>query len=249
MILGKTVGVAALGVCLSAQSMIPTKAGLVSYADEAYIDNRLVEVSPMHPVVMNKNAVLRTGAGRAEVLLGPCAAMWIDEKSSFRMVSTALSDVRIEVVAGSAVVATGAMVEGNRLTLLLKTSTSSLYHQGAYHFDREPPRVKVLAGKTTVHWESQDISLSAGRFLLLGTPVNVRKVDKHHVDPLDDWGHGRAAYLAWLAGQQPENAQQPTLPTMTSHSPTPLANVPKLAAGSAPPSPNSSSSGCGVAAW
>jgi hypothetical protein len=79
----------------------------------------------------------------------------------------------------------------------------------------------VLARKTTVHWESLDISLGSGRFLLLDSPVNVRKIDKHHVDPLDDWSHGRAAYLAWLAGQQPENAQQPTLPTMTTHRPTP----------------------------
>lgn len=88
----------AFAASLPAQSIIPAKAGLVSYADDASIEDRLISVSPSDFFFVKEDAVLRTGAGRAEVLLGPCAAMWIDEKSSFRMISSGLSDIRIEVL-------------------------------------------------------------------------------------------------------------------------------------------------------
>ena len=77
---GKIVWVLALAASLPAQSIIPAKAGLVSYADEAYIDDEPVAISSSRFFVVNENAVMRTGAGRAEVLLGPCAAMWIDQE-------------------------------------------------------------------------------------------------------------------------------------------------------------------------
>ncbi len=89
---------ATLAASLHSQPIIPARAGVVSYAVDASIDDRLVNDNFF---VVNANSILRTGAGRAEVLLGPCASLWIDDNSSFRMISTALSDVRIDVLKGS----------------------------------------------------------------------------------------------------------------------------------------------------
>src|SRR5208283_3885437 len=102
--LSKALCAGALALTLPAQSIVPVKAGLITYVDEAYVDGRPVEISPTRFFVMNENAVLRTGIGRAEVLLGPCSAMWVEEQSSLRLISSGLNDVRLEVLNGSVVV-------------------------------------------------------------------------------------------------------------------------------------------------
>lgn len=252
------VSVLAASLSASAQSIIPINAGLVSYADEAYIDDQLVEISPIRFFVVNDNAVLRTGAGRAEVLLGPCAAMWIDENSSFRMISSALSNIRIEVLSGSIIVGAGAMVKGTKMALLLKTSVASLNQKGAYRFDAEPPRVQVLAGRTSVKWAKLGFSVRAGRFLPLESLAYVRKFDKLDPDPLDSWSNGRAAYLARLSSEQTGSAQEPAAPVTptdmdiarTAVRGDPRTNHAQQSLPlSLPPMSNSSRSGCGVAAW
>jgi hypothetical protein len=252
----KTACVAALAASLPSQPIIPAKAGLVSYADEAYIDDRSVEISPTHFFVVNENAVLRTGAGRAEVLLGPCAAMWIDENSSFRMISTALSDIRIEVLTGSAIVAAGAIVKGTKLTLLLKTSVASVDQKGAYRFDSEPPRVQVLAGRTTVQRANQGISVTAGRWLRLDALAHVR-VRPAKSGPTGQLEQRPGGFLG--APVRPADGECPRAGAVSRYGcrqNRDMGEARKLSGlntmntqTSLPPVPNSSPSGCGVEAW
>ena len=250
----RIVWIVALAASLLGQSIIPTKAGLVSYADEAYINDRMVEISGTHFFVVNDNEVLRTGAGRAEVLLGPCAAMWIDENSSFRMISAGLDDIRMEMLSGSMIVAAGAMVKTSKVTLLLKGWVATLRPEGAYRFDAEPPRVKVMAGRATMRAAQQRIRVMAGRWLPLDGTTYAGKPGKRAPDPMDAWSDARAAYLARLAapltGHVPETAP-PATPddmdavrtTVRDRLPRPSTQVP---AGSTPNPPRS---GCGVAPW
>jgi hypothetical protein len=218
---------------------------LVSYADEAYVDDRPVEVSATRFFLVNEHAVMRTGNGRAEVLLGPCSAMWIDENSSFRMVSSALSDASIELLTGSVVVAAGVMVKGTRLTVLLKTSVASVDPKGAYRLDAEPPRVKVLAGKTAVQWADRAISVTAGRLLVLDALADIGKFDKRSPDPLENWSNRRAAYLARLSDPG-RSGLEPSRPddAPKGHSPRGNLPVPPLQ-----PLPIPANLGCGVTAW
>jgi hypothetical protein len=246
--LTKALCAGALALTLPAQSIIPAKAGLISYADEAYIDDRAVEVSGTRFVVMNENAVLRTGAGRAEVLLGPCSAMWVDDRSSLRMISSGLNDVRLELLSGSLVVATGELVKGTKVTLLLRTSVAALDSTGAYRFDAAPPRIKTLAGRATVQWAGRAIALSAGRLLPLDSSAQPARFDKQNADVLETWSNGRAAYLARLSGQLKGNSPEPAAPDSTrqrgglGRNRLPLDTMPQTL-------PNPSGSGCGVTAW
>jgi hypothetical protein len=242
--LRKAVWVAALTASLPAQSIIPSKAGLVSYADEAYVDDRLVEISSTRFFVLNRNAVLRTGAGRAEVLLGPCAAMWIDENSSFRIISNVLSDTRVEALSGSVVVATGQMIKGTKVTVLLKTSVAPLDPKGAYRFDAEPARIKVLAGRTTAQWANRAIAVTAGRLLPLDATEQIGKFDKRSTDALEKWSKWRAAYLFQLSTHRREISPEPPA---TGH-PDTTRTAP--AQRQPPPIPTSPPTfGCGVAPW
>jgi hypothetical protein len=202
-----------LAGALSAQPVIPARPGLVSYADETYIDDRLVdEISPGHLVLMNANSVLRTGSGHAEVLLGSCAAMWIDEESSFRFVSVEPADTRIELLNGSVVVATGPIVKGTALTVLLKSAIAAIARKGAYRFDARPPGVKVLAGRTVVQSTNRRIAAHDGQLLMLDTPPGIRRFDKRDRGSLENWSHGRAELLTRLSAFRTGNVQDPQPP-------------------------------------
>jgi hypothetical protein len=245
--LREAVCVALLTVSLPAQSIVPAKAGLVYYAKEAYLDDRLVETSPGRFVVMNENAVLRTGIGRAEVLLGPCSAMWIDEQSTFRIISSALTDVRVEVLRGSVVVATGLMGNGTKVTVLLKTSVAPLDPKGAYRFDAEPARIKVLAGRTTAQWANRAIPVTAGRLLPLDAAEQIGKFDRHSPDALEKWSRWRAAYLFQLSVYRREIGPEPPGDAIAMGHPDTPRNPP--AQREPPRLVSPPTFGCGVAPW
>jgi hypothetical protein len=249
--LRKAVWAVVLTASLPAQSVVPAKAGLVSYAREVYVDGRLVEISPAHFVVVNENGVLRTGSMRAEVLLGPCAAMWIDEQSTFRMISSTLSDIRIEPLSGSVVVATGPMIKGTKVTVLLKTSAAPLDPKGAYRFDAEPALIKVLSGRTAVQWVSRAIPLTAGRLLLLDAQMDPQadagKFDKRNADAFEKWSKWRAAYLFQLSTHRREISPEPPGDAPAPGRSNTARNAP--AQGGPPPMPSPPTFGCGVAPW
>lgn len=233
---------------LPAQSVIPVKAGLISYAGDAYLDDRPVAASANHMVMMKAHDVVRTGADRAEVLLGPCSAMWIDEGSSFRLVSNALDDVRLEVLRGSVVVAVGDLIRGTRVTLLLQSSSAGLDGRGAYRFDAGPPRLKTLAGRIALQFANRTLSIPAGRTFALDSSTEPARFDRQNPDGFETWSKGRAAYLARLSGQQKTNRLEPPTGDEAS-SRVRSANNPSHFP--IPPDglPNPPSVGCGVTPW
>jgi hypothetical protein len=249
--LTKIMRIAALTVALHAQSVVPTKAGLISYSDEAWLDDRPVEITPGRFAMVNQNSILRTGAGRAELLLGPCAAMWVDEHSSFRILSNALTDARIELLTGSIVVAAGDMTKGTKLTLLLAKAASLVDRHGAYRFDAASARIKVLAGQTTVQWLNQRIPIGAGEWLPLEEPASVRKFSPRDPDPLELWSNRRAAYLARLSGQQTDAVQPAPRPVAPDDMENSRAATRRRQAEAplSPPSFPAHISGCAVESW
>ncbi len=244
----RAVWAAALGGSLSAQPIVPAKAGLVSYADEAYLDGRAVDISPARLVVMTENAVLRTETGLAEVLLGPCGAMWIGERSSFRMVSARLSDIRIELLSGSVIVGAGPMAKRTQLSLLWKDALMTLA-RGAFRFDAEPPEAEVLAGRMKLRVANKEILVMTGRSLSLDGLSSPRKFPRGDPDGLESWSKIRADLLARLALQYKENVQQPSRP-LTQDSVGGNTGGTLIGPHLDPfPTSSSSASGCAVTPW
>lgn len=203
-------------VCLApgapAQSVIATRAGLISYAEHGvFIDGRRVEISPAHPSFASENAVVRTGRGPAEVLLGPCTVMWVGAHSSFRLIANALSDTRVELLAGSAMVDAGEGEKDNKSTLLLQSAATVVDRKGVYRFDAAPAEVKVLSGRLTVEWAGRHTAVLSGSLLALDGSISARKFDRRDTDALFEWSRSRAT--AWANGnstvrQQAKNAQE-----------------------------------------
>jgi hypothetical protein len=233
----------ALGTLLSAQPKVPSKAGMVTYGEgQIYIDDRVIAVPLAQSLMVGENSVLHTGIGGAEVLLGPCAAMWIGKDSSVRLISSALADARIELLTGSVVVASRSLPKGAKLTLLMATVIAPIDSRGAYRFDAQPPEIKVLSGRIAVRRAEKKISVGGGRLLDLDPQPKVRKFDMHVADPLEDWSRERAIALGRDLNPHAVTATAPVVheyPRRTWHG-TAKPSSP------IPPLPNSDDFGCGV---
>ena len=248
-ILKSMVCAVALGTLLSAQPIVPSKAGLVTYGEgQIYIDDQVMAVPLAQSLEIGENTVLHTGVGGVEVLLGPCAAMWIGQDSSVRLISRALADARIELLTGSVVVASGSLPRRAKLTVLMATVIAPIGHRGAYRFDAQPPEVKVLSGRIAVRRAEKQISVAGGRLLVLEPQPKVRKFDIRVADPLEDWSRDRAITLAGGLNPHSVNVTARVVdgsPQMYQQRRRGIDDPMKPI----PPLPNSSAFGCGVPVW
>jgi hypothetical protein len=93
---------------------------------------------------------LRTAEGRAEVLLTPDVFVRIGQRTTIRMVANKLSDTRVELLAGSAVVDSAEPGSGTAVTLIHRNWNVRFFERGVYRIDSDPPRLWVLQGKAEV---------------------------------------------------------------------------------------------------
>jgi len=154
----------ALAAPLAAQPVAPARAGLISYTEgNVYVDTRAVWVADAHYPEVPEGGVLRTEAGRAEVLLAPCTALRVAGNSSFRLVANALAATRVELLAGSAIVEVGRLERGAALTVTVGQASAPIAKTGSYRFDAATPStVPVKLGKKPADdFESWSLKRSA----------------------------------------------------------------------------------------
>ena len=101
-----------------AQNAISAKAGLVQVADgEVFVNDQALQHNVGQFTDLKSKDVLTTGDGRAEVLLTPGAFLRMTDASGIRMVSTRLSDVRMEMVRGEALIEVAELLTDNSITM------------------------------------------------------------------------------------------------------------------------------------
>ena len=133
------------------QSVISTRSGIIYFFEGAvYLGDHPLESHPGKFSSVPKGAELRTAEGRAEVLLTPGVFVRIGERSTIRMVANELSDTRVELLAGSAVVDSAEPTSGTSVTLIYRNWSVRFLEQGVYRIDSDPPRLWVFHGKAEV---------------------------------------------------------------------------------------------------
>src|SRR6266542_434720 len=109
-----------VAVCLAvigipAWAAIPAHPGVVNYIEgSAFINGRQVSSKNVGSTELYQNQILKTGRGKAEVLLTPGVFLRMGDNSELRMVSAGLTDTRVELLRGEAMVeATEILKENN----------------------------------------------------------------------------------------------------------------------------------------
>jgi len=138
-----------------------------------------------------------TGIGHAEILLTPGVFLRLDNNTSFRMVSSKLTDTQVEILRGSALVEADEILRDNRITVKMGKSETSLLKTGLYHFNADAGQVRTFTGKAQVSDASNSTELKGGRTLLVGSSLNADKFDrKKSKGELYTWSQWRHQGLA-----------------------------------------------------
>jgi len=127
------------------------------------------------------------------VLLTPGVFVRIGEWSTIRMIANQLSDTRVELLAGSAVVDSAEPSSGTSVTLIYKNWSVRFLEQGVYRIDSDPPRLWVFQGKAEVSADTHGEALSVGHGMCV--PFAPALVLDRSIDPPRDalsiWAEGR----------------------------------------------------------
>jgi hypothetical protein len=179
---------------VQAQSVISTHSGIVYFSEgSVYLDDQVLQSHPGKFSSVPPGAELRTAEGRAEVLLTPGVFVRIGARSAIRMVANELSDTRVELLAGSALVDSAEPNSGTSVALIYKNWSVRFLEQGVYRIDTDPPRLSILRGRAQV-------SAGTDKDVTVGPGMNLPFASVLVPQPLTDWPQD--ALSAWAEGRQ-----------------------------------------------
>lgn len=202
----------------SGQSVISTHSGTIHYFEgSVYVDDKLLESHPGRFSSVLQGGVLRTQDGRAEVLLSPGVFVRVGERSAIRMVANALSNTRVELVAGSAIVDSAEPNPDTSVTLLCKNWSVRSREQGMYRIDYDPPRLWVLKGEAEVSAGAREpaVLVKQGNDVPFGQVLVPEKSLDPPQDTLSTWAEGRQQSIS-TDNAIAANIQDPASITATS---------------------------------
>jgi FecR protein len=188
-------GLAAGSAC--AQYVISAHAGVVQYVEgRAYLNDQVVEPKFGQFPDIKENQEFRTEEGRAEILLTPGVFLRLGENSSIRMLSTHLTDTKVEVLSGSAMVECNDVPKDNSIQAIYKGNAIRFDKQGLYRIDTEPARLKVYEGEAVVTDSAGQLTLRGGKETSLSGVLVAESFDRKDQDSLYSWSDRRAAYVS-----------------------------------------------------
>ncbi len=195
---GWSLGVLAAGTAC-AQYVISSHSGVIQYVEgRAYLADKPIEPKFGQFPDIKENQEFRTEDGRAEILLTPGVFLRLGENSAVRMLSTRLTDTRVEVLSGSAIIECNEIPKDNAVELVYKKDSVSIQKQGLYRMDTEPAHFQVFEGEAIVTDPSGQLTLKGGKQTNLAGVLMAENFDRKadDQDALYRWSDRRASYVA-----------------------------------------------------
>lgn len=189
---------AALALPVRGQAVISTRSGLVHFFEGAvYVADQPLEARLGRFTSIPEGSELHTEQGRAEVLLTPGVFLRIGEKSAVRLIASALSDTRVELLAGSAIVDSMEPSQGTSVTLVYKSWNVHQAGKGMYRIDSDPPRLRVREGQAEVSMAGgAPVSVERGTDLPFAAILVPERSSGEAHDGFSDWAEGRAESIS-----------------------------------------------------
>lgn len=183
---------------LAGQTVRSTHSGLVYFFD-GYVfvgDEQLQQKFGRFPEI-GEGRVLRTELGRAEVLLTPGVFLRVDENSAVRLVSDSLSDTRVELLHGSAILEVSHEAANAPDTLIYKTWQVRAPQDSIARIDSEPAQVRILSGTADVSAEgdSAPVTVRRGEVLPFASVLVPDQATKPAEDPFNLWAMNRSSVV------------------------------------------------------
>ncbi len=183
-----------------AQQVLSTKAGIVQYIEgEVFLVSRLLQDPQVHGsssyFQMENGQILRTGLGRAELLLHPYTYLRLGENSLLRMEQNRLDDSRLALEQGCALVEVVKKMSGNSLRVRVSTSAVEISKVGLYRLDAGSSELRVYGGTAQVTIGNRRVTIKSGRMVRLEGSLASSKFDANAADSLHKWAARRSFNL------------------------------------------------------
>jgi hypothetical protein len=192
----------AAALLLPAQGRI-ARPGTVNYTEgQVSLNGQSIGAKQLGSTEVAVGQVLETRDGRAEMLLTPGVFLRLSDHSAVRMIAASLTDTRVELVRGSAMVEAAQVEKENHLDVLDGGAHTVIQKHGVYSFRAERPTVAVYEGAVQVQQNDRTAELHKGKEVAVGAANPELKVEKFNVkeseanDPLYAWSKLRSEYVA-----------------------------------------------------
>jgi len=186
-----------LAVSATAQSVISAHSGVIQYVEgQVTLEGKTVQPKFAEFPDVKPGETLAAEDGRAEILLTPGVFLRIAENSSFKMVANQLSDTRIEVLSGSALVEVGELLADNAIQVQFHDAQIALSKNGLYRVDAEPGLLRVYQGEAKVTSGSQTLVAKKGHQVRLDGELVAQNFDTKQTDAFYRWSERRDEYVA-----------------------------------------------------
>ena len=171
--------------------------GSVNYVEgRVMIDGQSLNGQSIGSAEVQTGQVLETEQGKAEMLLTPGVFMRLGDHSRLRMISPGLTDTRVELLQGRAMLEVTELMKENNIRVREAGATISIQKAGLYEFDADWPGVRVYEGKALVTRDDLHVELGKGRETALAGKLRVQKFDRKREDDLYAWSNVRSESLA-----------------------------------------------------
>jgi hypothetical protein len=186
------------GTGMFAQNVISAKSGLIHHieGDRVTLEGKQIKPKAGEFPIMKDGETLATEDAMAEVLLTPGVFLRLGNHASFKMVSNQLSDTRVEILTGSAILEVEEIAKGNSVMLLFGDSKITPLKHGLYRMDAKENRFRVYDGEAQVIRGADTMQVKGGKQIEFSAILVASKFDRKEVDSLDIWASEQSRRIA-----------------------------------------------------
>lgn len=177
--------------------------GTVNYIEgQVNLDGQSITQKAIGSVVVDPGHVLQTANGKVEMLLTPGVFFRLGPNSAVKMISPSLSDTRVQLVQGQAMMEVADFQKENHLQVTLGGSETTVKARGIYEFSTNPPMARVYDGKAEVLMGDRTRGLEKGDQVALDNnnpKLKTQDFDLKQTEASNDlynWSKLRADYTA-----------------------------------------------------
>ena len=191
---------AVLVTAAQAQFAISPRAGLVHHIDgRVLVGDQALSKDAAQFRRVGEGEVLRTGDdGRCEVVLAPGSVLRVGSGSSIRMLSDDITDIRLELLDGSAIIDWDSGPEDTPIRLAHGDSQVELHKHGLYRLDsdrKNGDRLRVFDGEARIQHDGLQATARKGQAIRLGSG-EVEGFDRKQTDSFDAWNRERGRFIS-----------------------------------------------------
>ena len=184
----------------SAQSITSAHSGTVHYLDgDVSIEGVPLQAKAGRFAEVKENEVLRTGQGRAEVLLTPGVFLRVGENSSIQMLDNRLASTRVEVLSGNVMVESDdaqMSIKNSPVTVVYGSYQVRMVKHGLVEISSDPSQMKVFKGEAEVTTASSRAIVKDGQLMPFAAGLVTEKFDAKAADDLYLWARDRSQSLS-----------------------------------------------------